>query len=86
MQKGQTRTEAQKREYREKLRLAGIKRFGSEALWRLHLRESSAKSRRNHKGNGYFATLKITDPAKLKEIGSKGLKERWSGERRTTGI
>jgi hypothetical protein len=57
---------------KEKIRLAGVKKFGTEAKWRAFLRESSAKSRRNHLGNGYFRTLKLQDPDKLKEISRTG--------------
>lgn len=56
----------------EKLRLSGIKRYGSEEAWREFLRQASNKSRRNHKGNGYFAQLAKQDPNKLRELSSKG--------------
>lgn len=56
----------------EKIRLAGIKKHGSEEAWREFLRQCSAKSERNTKGTGYFAVLKKTDPAKLKKISSIG--------------
>ena len=56
----------------EKLKIAGIKRFGSEEKWREFLRESASKSRRNHKGNGYFAYLKQNDPEMLRELAKKG--------------
>lgn len=56
----------------KKLMEAGIKRHGSVEAWREFQRQASNKSRRNHKGNGYFATLKKNDPEKLKELSKKG--------------
>lgn len=57
---------------KEKIRLAGIKRFGTEKKWRAFLRESSAKSKRNSVGTGGFAKMKLEDPERLKEISRKG--------------
>jgi hypothetical protein len=51
----------------EKLRLAGIKRFGSEAAWRKHLSESSNKADRTTPRG--FAKI---DPELHREISRKG--------------
>ncbi len=56
----------------EKIKKAGVKRFGSEAAWREFLRQSSAKSARNTVGTGGFNYLKRTDPERLKEISKRG--------------
>lgn len=55
-------------DHREKLRLAGIKRHGSEEAWREFLRQAAAKSSRNKGGTGGFAYMKLHDPEKLSEI------------------
>lgn len=57
---------------KEKIRLAGIKKHGSEEAWREFLRQSSAKSKRNSAGTGGFAYLKAHDPNKLREVSKKG--------------
>lgn len=54
----------------EKLRLAGIKRFGSEGAWRAHLRESAKKA--SHTKPQGFAVLSQRDPELHKQISSKG--------------
>ncbi len=59
-------------EHKEKLRLAGIKRHGSEKAWRQFLRDSSNKSQRNKVGTGGFAMLKKTDPERLRQISVQG--------------
>lgn len=62
----------QQQSRKEKLKQAGIRRFGSEIAWRTFLRESSAKSRRNSVGTGGFAKMRLEDPERLKEISRKG--------------
>lgn len=57
---------------KELIRQAGIKRFGTEEKWREHLRQSSAKSKRNSKGTGGFNHMKRTDPERLREVSKKG--------------
>lgn len=54
----------------EKLRLAGIKRFGSEDAWREHLRVSARKA--GHTKPQGFAVIAQRDPALHKQISSKG--------------
>lgn len=56
----------------DKLKKAGIDRFGTEAKWRAFLRESSAKSKRNSAGTGGFAKMKLENPELLREISRKG--------------
>jgi hypothetical protein len=51
----------------DKLRLTGIKRFGSEAAWRKHLSESANKADRTTPRG--FAVI---DPELHREISSKG--------------
>lgn len=57
-------------EHREKLRLAGIKRHGSEEAWRQHLAVSARKA--VHTKPQGFAVMKQTDPDRLREITSMG--------------
>lgn len=57
-------------EHSEKLRIAGIKKFGSEAKWRAYLAESARKA--THTKPQGFAVLKLTNPELMREISRKG--------------
>ena len=57
---------------KEKLRLAGIKRYGTEEAWRQAKREQGARARRDTPRG--FAVM---DKAKVKEASKKGLEARW---------
>lgn len=59
----------------EKLRLAGIKRHGSEQAWREFLRQSGNKARRDTPRG--FTVLKEKNPKLLSKISKKGGKARW---------
>lgn len=63
----------------EKLRRAGIERYGSEAAWRQHQREAGKKASRP--GTGGFHHLKKTDPDKLHEISQRAHEARWSKDK-----
>lgn len=63
----------------DKLKAAGIKRFGSEEAWRAFQSASSNKARRT--GKGGFAWLKENDPEKLKEISKNAAQKRHETER-----
>jgi hypothetical protein len=59
-------------EHREKLRLAGIKRHGSEEAWREFQRASSMKADRTTPRG--FAVM---DKEKVKEISRRAAQKRW---------
>ena len=54
----------------EKLRLAGIKRYGSEEAWKQAQRESGALARRDTPRG--FKVLKEKDPERMREIAVLG--------------
>lgn len=60
----------------EKLRLAGIKRFGSEEAWLDSKRVSGAKGGKKSRGGG-FAYMKNNDPNRLKQVSDLGRATRW---------
>lgn len=72
MKKGDKRTPEQIRVFKEKLRIAGIAKHGSEESWRAFQIEQLAKSRRNKGGQGGFKHLSIHDPKRLKALQRKG--------------
>lgn len=59
----------------EKLRLAGIERFGSEENWRRALSNGAKKAKKH--GRGGFHHMKNTDPDKLKELSAAAARKRW---------
>lgn len=59
----------------EKLRLAGIRRYGSEANWRRALSKGAKKAEKH--GRGGFHHMKNTDPDKLKELSAAAARKRW---------
>lgn len=56
--------------HKEKLRLNGIAKFGSEELWREAQRQNGLKGAKT--GTGGFYHMKLNDPEKLKQTASKG--------------
>lgn len=64
----------------EKLRLAGIKRHGSEKAWLEYTRKSGAKGGKA-KGPGGFGHMKKHDPERLKQVGETGRNSRWGKQR-----
>lgn len=61
--------------HKEKLRLAGVKRHGSENAWREFQKNSGAKADRSTPRG--FAVLKNTNPELQKEISRKAAEMRW---------
>lgn len=64
----------------EKLRLAGIKKYGSETAWRRALSDGAKKAERH--GRGGFHHLKRTDPERLKELSTVAARKRWQGDKK----
>lgn len=63
-------------DHKEKIRLAGINKFGSEEAWREHQRQAGAKARRDTP-RGFFV-LKQKNPERLREISKLGAKAKWA--------
>lgn len=66
----------EKLSHAEKLRLAGIARYGSEELWRDSLSKRAELSSRNKSGTGGFAHMAKHNPKRLKQIASDAGKKR----------
>ena len=49
-----------------------VEKYGSEEAFREHMRAIANKSSRNKHGTPYLKKLAETDPAKFKELSSKG--------------
>lgn len=56
----------------EKLKQAGIKRFGSEAAWRANLAAGGKKGANSRTKPGGFYTIAKTNPELHKELSSRG--------------
>lgn len=59
----------------EKLRLAGIKRYGSEEAWKIAQAENGRSA--SHPGTGGFAYMAQHDPSRLKYIAKKAINKRY---------
>lgn len=68
-------------DHKEKIRLAGIQKFGSEEAWREHQRQAGAKARRDTP-RGFFV-LKQRDPERLKAISKLGAEAKWAKDQRS---
>ena len=72
-----TEMEKQVKTHAEKLREAGIKRYGSEEAWRKVLSEGAKKAERH--GRGGFHHMKENDPDRLSRLAKEAAKKRWDG-------
>lgn len=64
----------------EKLRIAGVRKYGSEEAWRKSL--SNAGKKASRPGTGGFKHLKGKDPERLREISVNAARARWAREDR----
>lgn len=62
----------------EKLRLAGIKKYGSEKAWRRAMSNYGAKASRP--GTGGFKHMKQSDPERLSRLSKEAAEARWHKE------
>ena len=65
--------------HKEKIRLAGIAKHGSEEAWRKAKSEQGKRASRP--GTGGFNYLKRTNPEQLSELSRKAARARWGEER-----
>ena len=77
--KGMKYSDEQKAQMREKQRLTGIAKYGSEEAWRAKLAENGLKAKRT--GQGHFYQLYNSDPQKLKQLSRDAANKRWSNEK-----
>lgn len=59
----------------EKLREAGIRRYGSEVAWRRALSDGAKKAEKH--GRGGFHYLKANDPDRLSRLAKEAARKRW---------